>query len=153
MPATLRIKAMDMLARREHSRQEIEEKLIAKLALTGQSRIVLVDVLDHLVSDGLLSDKRFSESLLRSRIQKGQGPLRITRELLKRGVSKELAHQVIQGSDTDWQDLAIRVANKKFRGKEAADIIEKAKRSRFLHYRGFEAEHISQALAHISHQN
>lgn len=148
--ATLRVKAMNMLARREHSRFEVQERLRARFFIADQSQSVLVEVLDKLVKDDLLSDQRFSESLVRYRISKGQGPVRIVQELQKRGVSKELAVQAIQSNGADWRDLAVKVATKKYRDQGGMDLAEKAKRSRFLRYRGFNAEQISHALDHIS---
>jgi regulatory protein len=141
---------MDLLARREYSRYEVEERLMARFPTSAQFQDVLVEVLDKLVKDDLLSDQRFSESLVRDRISKGQGPVRISLELQKRGVSRELAFHAIQSSGTDWHELAVKVAAKKYGNKYGnkgeVDITEKAKRSRFLQYRGFEAGQISHAL-------
>lgn len=145
-PAQLRLKAMDLLARREHSRHELADKLRAKFALGGEDLRTLEQVLGTLIEDDLLSDQRFAEALVRSRLHKGQGPKRIIQDLQKRGVAVELAARAVEDIDADWCKLAAAVADKKYGHSPAEDVRERAKRSRFLQYRGFEADQISYAL-------
>ncbi len=160
-PAALRLKAMNLLARREHSRLELAEKLTRKLALDGDGLLVLSGVLDKLIKDDLQSDQRFAEALVRSKVIKGQGPRRIVQALQTRGISKQLAANAVANCGADWRDLAAAVADKKFgcspvndevlKNRSNMQIKEKAKRSRFLQYRGFDAEHIAYALNSARH--
>ena len=53
---TVRLKAMDYLARREHSRRELALKLARKFPDSDE----LDRVLDTLAADGLQSDRRFT---------------------------------------------------------------------------------------------
>ena len=145
--ANMRLKAMDLLARREYSRYELSDKLTTKLVLGGQHFDTLEAVLDRLIADDLLSDERFAEALVRSKLHKGQGPRRIAQELHKRGVGAELAAFALEECGADWYELAVTVANKKYGLEPAVEIKEKARRSRFLQYRGFSAEHIGHALS------
>ena len=145
-PEMLRLKAMDLLTRREYSRQELGEKLSSKLALDGQHAAILTAVLDRLIEDKLLSDQRFAEALVRSRLHKGRGPQRIIQELRKRGVKADVASAVLADSGADWYQLATTVANKKYGARPAADRREIDRRSRFLRYRGFTADQITYAL-------
>jgi regulatory protein len=146
--ASMRLKAMDLLARREYSRYELSDKLTTKLALGGEHMDTLEAVLDRLIADGLLSDERFAEALVRSKLHKGQGPRRIAQDLYKRGVSAELASSALQECGADWYELVVAVTNKKYGLEPAVDMKEKARRSRFLQYRGFSAEHIAHALSY-----
>ena len=146
-PAALRLKAMDLLARREHSRHELADKLKTKFTLGGEHLSTLEEVLDKLIEDDLLSDQRFAEALVRSKLHKGQGPRRITQELHKRGIAAELAATAIDDSGTDWCQLAVAVAHKKYGNRPVEDVKERAKRSRFLQYRGFDADQITYALS------
>lgn len=143
---TLRIKAMDFLARREYSHQELATKLATKYALTTAQLPLLGAALDTLVNDGLLSDQRFAENLVRSRIHRGQGPRRIIQELRERGVGGELAATVLQNADADWLQLARSAVEKKFGSELAPDFKHQIRRRRFLQYRGFDAEQINFAL-------
>jgi len=76
-----RKKAMDLLARREHARGELERKLAA----AGFDADIAADVLQRLADEGLQSDRRFVESFVQSRINQGKGPLRIHADLGQRG--------------------------------------------------------------------
>ena len=140
--ALLRRRAMDLLARREHSRRELRDKLLARLEETG----ALDEVLDRLEQDGLLSDQRFAEAFVRSRINRGQGPVRLRQELMQRGVSETLIHQAIESEGADWFALAQEVALRRFGPDTASDRRELARRLRFLQYRGFTTEQCRQAL-------
>lgn len=145
-PASMRLKAMDLLARREHSRSELSEKLTTKLVLSSEHMDTLEAVLDRLVADDLLSDERFAEVLVRSKLHKGQGPRRIAQDLRKRGVGAELAASALSECGADWYELAVAAVNKKYGPEPAVDMKGKARRSRFLQYRGFSAEHVANAL-------
>jgi regulatory protein len=107
---TLRRRAMDYLARREHSRFELRNKLSEKAAEFDAALIDLV--LDRLVADGLLSDGRFAESYVRSRINRGYGPVYIRYQLRQRKVEAELIDEMLDCDDLVWlhrlEDLIIR---------------------------------------------
>jgi regulatory protein len=80
--ASVEAAAVRLLARREHSRAE----LVRKLAARGAPAELADEVLDSLAARRLQSDERYAESLVTSRIGRGQGPVRIRRELAERGV-------------------------------------------------------------------
>ncbi len=136
----LRLGAMNMLARREHSRKEVRDKLLKKFEPNTE---LLDAVLDKLVADDLLSDQRFSEAFVRWRVGKGQGPVRIRMELRERGVDGDAA---LRECDVDWFALVVEVAHKRFGASPAIDPKQRAKRMRFLQYRGFSGEQIRAAL-------
>ena len=75
--------ALELLARREHSRRELTRKLAAR----GFPDDVIAPALDELERSGALADARFTDSFVRSRIAKGQGPQRIRAELAQRGIA------------------------------------------------------------------
>jgi len=136
----LRIAAMNILSRREHSRKEVSDKLQKKFDPDSE---LLSTVLDKLVADDLLSDQRFSEAFVRWRAGKGQGPVRIRMELRERGVDGDA---VLRECEVDWFALAGEVAHKRFGTSPAIDVKQRAKRMRFLQYRGFSGEQIRAAL-------
>src|SRR6056297_671905 len=101
--------AMDLLARREHSRFELQRKLLRRYA-----REVVLPTVDRLAEEGLQSDARFAESYVRQRGERGYGPLRIQRELQERGVEDGAAETALQASGFDWSELARHALEKKF---------------------------------------
>ena len=138
--AVMRFRAMDLLARREHSRVELQQKLRDKFP----EYVELVDtVVTGLQRDELQSDERFTEAFVSSRIKKGQGPQRISLELQQRGVSASNIDAVLSINDIGWHQLARAVLDKKYGGKPCSDFKEQAKRRQFLHYRGFKSDQIS----------
>lgn len=133
--------AMNYLARREHSRQELTRKLSKK----DFSRDEIDVALDKLEHDGLLDNARFAEAYTRSRVNKGFGPVRIRQELHERGVSDELAEQMLTHWSGDWIVLAQQQQQKRFK-RPAEDYAERARQARFLQHRGFTSEQIWQVL-------
>jgi regulatory protein len=140
--AACRQQALDLLARREHSRLELERKLIARDYATD----VIARTLDALQQSGLLDTARFAESFVRSRINKGQGPMRIRRELSERGVSDEQARDALGAVEIDWTTIAQSVRTKKFGAEPPREFKDRARQSRFLQYRGFTADQIRAVL-------
>jgi regulatory protein len=137
MKSTIMHRAMDLLARREHSRFELERKLRQK----GFAEEEIPGTLDALVRQGLLSDQRFAEQYCRMRCNRGYGPRRIQLELQERGVSAELVAQTMaEMSKQSWVEMAKAAWKKKFSGKLPADYKAWATQRRFLQYRGFTDE-------------
>jgi regulatory protein len=141
--AKIRMTAMDMLSYREFSRFELANKLAKKF----ENSPLIEAVISQLTKDDLQSDKRFSEAFVRSRISRGQGEIRIRMELKNRGIENELAQRAIDNCDIDWYSLAADTAINKFGDGRPVDNRERAKRMRFLQYRGFTYEQISHALS------
>ena len=134
---------MDLLARLEHSAREMRAKLLAREFAHDE-----VDAaIERLIEDGLLSDERFAEAFVASRVRKGQGPVRIRGELEQRGVAGELIEASLARVDVDWCDVAREVQQRKYGGTRPTDYRERARRSRFLQYRGFTGEQIRYAFA------
>jgi len=127
-----------LLANREHSRTELRRKLCAR-SYAGE----MVDhVLDDLIRQHLLSDERFTEQYLSSRQRRGFGPVRIKGELRERGVKAELISSYLNVQDESWIETLRLTHDKKFGVESPSDIKEKARRVRFLEYRGFTGEQI-----------
>ncbi len=101
--------ALDMLSRREHSVEELRRKLSAK----GFDDDIVDNVVDDLETCNLVSDDRFVEAFVRSRVNRGQGPVRIERDLRDRGVDESRAEQAISYDTEYWSDIIDRVREKK----------------------------------------
>ncbi|EIJ43572.1 hypothetical protein BegalDRAFT_2737 [Beggiatoa alba B18LD] len=137
--------ALDILSRREHSVVELQHKLL----LRGYLYALVEQVVNELQAQDLLSDSRFCESFIRSRINKGYGWLHIQQALKMRGVQQQtiMACELLQ--DVDWFNLAKQVRMKRFGKKQPATLPERAKQMRFLQYRGFSHEQIRGALDNL----
>ena len=138
--AACRQQALGLLARREHSRMELERKLSRR----DYGDDVIGATLDELERSGALAAHRFAESLVRSRFAKGQGPERIRLELERHGIAAADFRDLVQGYD--WPGLARQVRRKRFGDAPPADFKERARQMRFLQYRGFERGQIDAAL-------
>ena len=136
-PADIRLAAMNLLARREHSEWELRRKLKRRFADSA----VLDEQLALLTEQNLQSDIRFAESYTHQRISRGYGPLRLREELRERGISRSDIEQTMEALDIDWCQHAIQVMHNKFGEDLPGDIKEEARRARFMQHRGFAAEH------------
>jgi len=137
-----RRRAMDLLARRDHSRLELGRKLTGR----GFEPAIVEQVLDDLIRDRLLEEDRFVESFIRGRVRKGQGPVRIRGELAQRGIEGADVSAALNEADCDWTALAAQVRAKRFGAEAPGDYKERARQAKFLQYRGFESEQIRTAL-------
>ena len=133
---------MDLLARREHSRLELYQKLKQK---KFEPNIINTE-LDKLSNEGLQSDERFAEAFLRSRIDKGKGPNIILSELLQRGVDELLVSNVLESiSEGQWCEVAYETMNKKLGNESELDYDKQLKLMKFLNNRGFTRSQIERA--------
>lgn len=129
---------MDLLARREHAVAELSRKLIEK----GFDQFYVAEELATLVGEGLLCDSRYAESYVRSRMEKGFGPIRIREEMRQRGIDGRLVGDHLDFSDPSWIELAREAWLKRFSGGLPGDLKERARQMSFLQYRGFTSEQI-----------
>ena len=134
--------ALELLARREHTRRELIRKLIAR----GFADDVIMPVLEELERSGVLAEARFMDSFVRSRIAKGQGPQRIRAELAQRCIDDAAADEVVRSADVDWLETIRAVRTKRFGPELPHDYAERARQARFLQYRGFDGAQIKAAL-------
>jgi regulatory protein len=134
--------AVSYLARREHSALELRRKLDKSGFDTADIELVLT----QLQQADLQSDERFAESYVRSRINRGYGKTRIRMELQERGVADELIRDSLQQAEIDWFALAAEVRSKRFGEQNPEDFKSRAKQQRFLQYRGFSHDEITESF-------
>ncbi len=131
-----------MLARREHGRKEIHNKLLKK----GCDESIAAEAVKRLEQERLVSDDRFMESLIQARRSRGYGPLRIQKELQDKGVTAEAIERWLDVSGREWLEDVRRVQRKKFGARPPKSFTERARQARFLQYRGFTYEQIQKVL-------
>ena len=129
---------MDLLARREHSEQELRQKLKSR----DYDVEAIDEVLQQLQQDGLQSDERFSEAYVNTRFNAGVGPLKIRYELRQKGVSDLLGDEILEPFSDRWDQLLVQQRVRKFGESIPADYGERMKQARFLQNRGFSPESV-----------
>ncbi|HHJ35005.1 MAG TPA: regulatory protein RecX [Gammaproteobacteria bacterium] len=130
--------AVRLLSRREHSAFEIRDKLLQRDFEEDE----IEQVIEELQRGGWLSDERFAEAYVRMRQQKGFGPIRIAIELNERGVNESIVDACLHAGDENWRQTLLKQYRKKYRDREVEDYNDKAKRIRFMQYRGFSLDMI-----------
>jgi regulatory protein len=149
MEALIRRAAFDVLAQREHSQQELLEKIIRKfkkrpdLSVTEEK---IAEMISKISAEGLQSNTRYIEMLIRSRINQGHGPLRIAQELKQKGIAALDYEHLLDSRSEAWLERARQAKQKKFGAGKAMDQKAKGRQLRFLQYRGFTSEQIRFAL-------
>lgn len=134
-------RAIYYLARREYGARELALVLQRK----GFPPEIIESLISRLEKDGSLSDERFAEMFIRARIARGFGPVRIGNELRQRGVADDIVETYLNAVE-DWDAHAVRVHRKKFGSERPGDQQEKARRWRYLQYKGFTSEQIGTIL-------
>lgn len=136
----LKTRALRYLARREHSRLELERKL----APHTDDPAELEKVLDEMERRGWLSAQRVVEQTLHNRRAR-YGSRRIVRELEDKGIAEALITEAAQQLRVGEVDAAREVWRRKF-GTVPGDARERARQMRFLLGRGFDPEAVNKVV-------
>lgn len=137
--AALRVAALRLLARRDHSRAELQGKLAAQ----AESAEQLEAVLDRLQSERLLSDQRYASQRVVARAGR-YGNARLKQELRQSGVSDDdIVAALPEGGDEATRCRAVWARKFSQLPQSAA---ERAKQMRFLQYRGFSGDAIRRVM-------
>jgi regulatory protein len=130
-----------LLSRRDFCSGELRETLVAQ----GFEPATVQGVADEFIERGYLNDERYTEQYVTQHAERGQGPLRIERELVQRGVDAALIEAALAAGQ-DWAQRARELRIRRFGLAEPKRWPDKAKQARFLQYRGFSNDHIRSAL-------
>ena len=133
---------MDLLARREHGVSELSRKLITK----GFDPELAEEAVEGLLKDNLVSDERFCESMINSRLNRGNGPVKVCYELRNKGVAEHVIEQVMGELHPDWQQSLSSIIKKKYAGQLSGVPAERIKQVKFLASRGFPHEMIYRVI-------
>ena len=139
-PRTLKARSIGMLARREYSRAELRDKLLA----TGAERGAVDAVLDELALLGFLSDARFAHAVVRQK-QGVHSRRAIAESLKQKGVVGEAAADALATLAVDDTQALAALWLRRF-AHPPADEREKARQVRFLQSRGFSLSAILRLL-------
>lgn len=134
-------RALRLLARREHSVKELRYKL----EIRGVPESLADTVIQDFEKRGWQSDQRYAESVLRVRLSRAYGPLRVRAELTAAGLSDALITSVLKGAGCNWDKLAKQAYQRRFAGRPKCPK-EWQRGYHFLAQRGFSAEQIHAVL-------
>ena len=135
--ASAYLDALHLLSRRAYSVTECRDRLRAR----EHADDAIDAAIERLLETGGLDDKRLAQSFARTAVEtKGRGRLRVVRELLARGVDKEIAAEAVAKvfGEKDERSLVARALQKKLRGRpKPADAAEYARLYQYLMRQGF----------------
>jgi regulatory protein len=140
-PAAALAAAVALLARREFCSIELGEKLLAQGYQPDTVRSALADLIER----RYLDDERYVRQFVVSHAERGRGPQRLRRDLAALGLPAALIEAQLE-SHGDWALLARRTLTRRFGASPPGSWPEKARRMRFLQYRGFSLDDIRFAL-------
>lgn len=134
--------ALRLLARREHSRLELDLKLRQRRFESD----IIEKVLDEYEANDWLNNERFADVFARQRFDLGYGPLKIIAELQQRGIQQP-PKWLTEMTDWQWIESAIKVRDRRFGLSDIRqDWDEKGRQGRFLSRRGYASDQIESAL-------
>lgn len=85
-------KALSLLALREHSVEEMKQKLLSK----GYNKSEIEGAIKKLIDENFLSDSRFCQVYIRSRLKKNpEGKALLILRLKQKGISSDLAKREV----------------------------------------------------------
>jgi regulatory protein len=137
----LRSKALTYLARREYSQKE----MVSKLELICDDRLAIKLVVEQLIQQDYLSDKRYIESYIQSKINK-YSLKKIRYHLMQKIDDVELINKLLDQAPSDEINLIRQLINKKFGDHSNLSLELKAKIYRYLSAKGFSYDNIKQAM-------
>ena len=114
-----------------------------------EDAIDLAQIVSHtiarLLEEKLLSDERYAEMVLNSRMNRGYGPIYINQALRAKGVPEQITEILFEELAPDWEDVARQAITRKFAGHETSYELW-GKAARFLQRRGFSSSTVRSAL-------
>lgn len=144
-PGDVHAVALRMLARRSHSRRELEEKLARK----GFAESVIGGELRRLERAGLLDEAELARSVQRSELRRGVGRRGIAAALGRRKLGEEPIAQALGDLSTDEEGESLRIAlSKAVRRHAGSAKLPELRRKviRYLLARGFPATEVIGAV-------
>jgi len=139
--SSARAAAITLLSRRDYASGELAQKLTAR----GYDASVVSQTVQELVEERALNDERYAANFVAYHANRGQGSLRIARELRELALAEDIIDAALE-SGPDWPALAREVRIRKFGLPAPDDWAEKGRQARFLQYRGFSSDHIRLAI-------
>jgi regulatory protein len=136
-----RVAALDALARRDHASSDLRRKLRDK----GYDGAVVDELVERLVHEKLLDDRRYLQNFVAYHAARGQGPNRVRADLRKLGLTTPDVESSLDDYP-DWVGHLKRARQKKFGTSLPTNYADRQRQARFLAYRGFTGAQIRAAF-------
>ena len=126
-------KALSLLALREHSVEEMKQKLLSK----GYNKSEIEEAIKKLKDENFLSDSRFCQVYIRSRLKKNpEGKSLLILRLKQKGISSDLARREVDSYFEDnseeieeiYSNYSAKLTNKKGEEKAKLKLYQKGTR-------------------------
>ena len=153
-PAKLRARGLYWISKRAYSVHDFRVKLEKVSELTEQIDALITDFINR----DWLNEQRYMEMFVRTKLSMGLGRQRIQQELTQHGLKNEEISLYIDSLEIDWFEQAESTYQRKFADKPM-DVKqlgrdkfykEKAKRYRYMSYRGFNPDEIKYSMENQS---
>lgn len=135
MPAAVDAAAR-LLARREHARRELGQKLLQR----GFSADIVDQALEELIRRRWLDEARYAATIARHRAAQGRGPRWVAAELAAQGIEGEACREALEQEELDWEEACLRALQRLPEKDPEPKLRQK------LYQRGFDPGQISYAL-------
>ncbi|MDQ6964746.1 MAG: regulatory protein RecX [Mariprofundales bacterium] len=136
-------RAIWLLTRQEYSSRELDRKLCRVAA----DRATVAPIITRLQQQGYLSDQRFAESYLRSRLQRGDSVRVAMQRAEQRGVESTILHEAVADLDVDEEAACRRLLHKRDpQGKRFDDRRLWQRHLRYLCSKGYTINIVMQAM-------
>ena len=135
-------RALSLLTRREHSKRELARKLLVRGVPADEAR----EAIARLADAGWQDDRRFAESLVRSRAEAGYGPAFIRAELGTHGLGADAVAAALAAYEGDWTANARGLVRRRCGPAGQMDPAARRKAGELLVRRGFRMEQVRAAL-------
>ena len=137
---SLRQRALRLLARREHSRHELIQKLTPHETVPGE----LAQVLDEFAAKGLIDEDRVVDMLLHRHAPRS-GHRRLRQTLSQKGLTEDRIEAALASLAVSEFDRARALCQRRY-GRLAETPNEQARQARYLAGRGFAADVVRRVL-------
>ncbi|KGK58787.1 recombinase RecX [Xanthomonas cannabis pv. phaseoli] len=134
-------RALGLLVRREHSRKELNRKLLAR----GIEPEAAQAAVERLAGEGWQDDARFAAAVVRNRAGSGYGPLHIRAELGSHGLDSDAVNAAMATFEGDWIENARDLIRRRFGEEGPVDLPQRRKAADLLARRGFDGDCIRRA--------
>ena len=138
-------RALDLLELRDHSKRELEDKLIVKFGY--DNRELAKSVCEKLAESGLLNDERFARTYADELVRrKHVSPTGLRAALSSRGIDKRISDIVIDELEINPIEQINHLLDGKFRSRDLLDEKQCSKTMNALYRLGFNMNDIKSVI-------
>lgn len=145
LPKRAKLRCMNLLQKREYTEKQLRDKL----SQGGYSEEIADEALAYVKSFHYVDDARYAESYIRCHLP-DKSRQRIKMDLIRKGISKELADRLLEEAAEDEQNpgelLLIQKLLEKKKYSQDMPVAEKQKIYAYLMRKGFRSEEIREGM-------